>query len=411
MPGSDANTLWFAAGAALAALAVLAGFACTRKWGNPPALEPVARSPEASPAGHVSGRAPAVADALCSSFLSWLAENEAQADLWSAFDQLLRELLIEHLGANRVRCYHVRAGADALQPLSGGHSEIAGPSSRGGVLGHVATSGNEFVAGHPSSGPLLDDLAARGEEHWAWVWPVRGAGSTIGVIGVGNLRHPGAPSLELRRTVGQLVTVFWCHTVCVERLRIVQRTDRGSGVLTRNDFFTLAAHALADSYRANEPVVAVVLALEGMRRLDDSGRWRERDLLIERLGCALARRLRSDDLVGRFADDRFVILLRRLDSGLGRLIAEKLLAAGQECVREMAGGCEHLRLRLGLAGSGYAQPPLEKLLVTAFSAAERARHDDLPIASDLPEASGRMNSAAGGECALVPQAQAEGSPA
>jgi GGDEF domain-containing protein len=410
MLGSDANTLWFAAGAALAALAVLAGFACSRKWGSLPAPEAVPPALRATPAREQSARAP-LADVLCRSFLNWLAEHDAQADLWSPFDQLVRELLTEHLEANRVRCYHVRAGAETLQPLTAGHANLAGPSSREGVLGHVATSGNEFIAGDPASGPLLDDLAARTEQNWAWIWPVREAGSTIGLIGVGNLRHPATPGLELRRTVGQLLTIFWRHTACVERLRIVQRTDRGSGVLTRNDFFTLAAHALADSYRANEPVVAAVFALEGMRRLDDSGRWRDRDLLIERLGCALARRVRSDDLVGRFADDRFVILLRRLDSGLGRLIGEKMLATGQDCVRQMAGGSENLRLRMGLSGSGYAQPPLEKLLVAAFDAAERARHDDVPIASDLPDAARRAAGSAASESGLAPPVTTHGNPA
>ncbi|HPC21214.1 MAG TPA: GGDEF domain-containing protein [Phycisphaerae bacterium] len=406
MFGSDANTLWFAAGAALAAVAVLAGFAFTRRRDSLAEPAPPAARGFSAAALDLGRRPAGVADAMCRSFLEWLAEHEDQAELWASFDQLVRELLTEHLGANRVRCYHVRAGAEALQPLSGGHGEMVGASSRHGVLGHVATSGKEFVAGDPGCGPLLDDLAARADEPWVWIWPVREAGAMLGLVAVGNLRQAGAPGVGLRRTVGQLLTIFWRHAACVERWRVVQRTDRGSGVLTRNDFFTLAAHALNDSYQTNEPVVAVVLALEGMRRLDDSGRWEERDRLIERLGCALARRVRSDDLVGRFADDRFVVLLRRLDSGLGRLIAEKMLAAGEECLEQMAGGRENLRLRLGLAGSGHGQPPLEKLLVTAFAAAERARRANVPIATDLLEAGGRGGAAAG-ESALEPQAKTE----
>ena len=368
----DAGTLWFAAGAVVAALVVVTGLGCTRKWGGLPAPEPLAGALRPTVVSETGGHSPGMAERLCSSYLDWLVQGEGQADLWSSFDQLMRELLTEHLGANRVRCYRVCAGADTLQPISGNSAAAAGPSSRGGVLGHVATSGSRVrrrrpvfrpAAGRPGGphgGALGMGLAgARREFH---------AGSHRRW----QLAPSGAPSLSVRRAVGQLVTLFWRHTACVERLRIVQRTDRGSGVLTRNDFFTLAAHALADSYRANEPVVAAVLAVEGMRRLDDAGRWRDRDLLIERLGCALASRVRSDDLVGRFADDRFIVLLRRLDSGLGRLIAEKMLATGADCAREVAGGCEDLRLRMGLAGSGFAQPPLEQLLVAAFEAVERA---------------------------------------
>lgn len=331
---------------------------------------------------------------ICTAFHAWLAENHDGPAVWASFDQLVREALTAHLRATRVRCFHVRPGADVLQTVHsvGKAPAPPGPSAREGLLGYVATTGTEYAAGDAAHGPLLDQLAAQVEDGWQWVWPVREsgrAGATIGVIAVGQLRELGILTPQLRQAVGPLLSLCWQHVASLECLRTVKRTDQASGVLTRNDFFTLAQRALAGSYAANEPVVVAVLVLEGLRRLDDAHCWRERDTLIERVGELVAGRTRSDDVVGRFADDRFVILLRRLDSGLGRLIAEKMLAAANECIAGLDALGGRVQLRMGLAGSGLAHPPLQSLMQIAFDAVNRARRDNVALATDLKAAEGQ----------------------
>jgi GGDEF domain-containing protein len=361
---------------------------------------------------------------ICAALYAWLTDGEDPPDLWTSFDQLIRELLTEHLGATRVRCYHVRPGCETLQTLSqtGKAASAKGPSAREGVVGHAVTTGREYVEGDrplsaatapraaAESGPAPSPEEGAGHPHsedsWTWVWPVRENQAVIGVVAVANLRDPTVLSSDTRQNVGQLLSLCWQQVACLERLRVLRRTDPASGVLTRNDFFTLAGHALSDSYRGNEPVVVGVLVLEGLRRLDDTGHWRQRDALIEQVGQVVVHRVRSDDLIGRFADDRFVVLLRRLDGGLGRLIAEKILATvEEECLAQIPDGNrsapppwpladargstadqshfgDQIRARIGLVGSGMGQPSLETLLVTAFKAAERARYENLSIATE-----------------------------
>ena len=308
-----------------------------------------------------------------------------------SFEQLIRETLSAHLGATRVRCYHVRPGCDTLVPLSqvrkNGTEPLKAnstrvPSSQEGVLGHVAATGREFFAADPALGPLLRSLAAQDDEAWTCVWPIRSGRATIGIVTVRDLRDPAILTSEVRAGVGQIVGLCWRHLACLEQLHTARRTDLPSGGLTRQDFFVAAERALAQSYDEDEPVVLVVLALEGLRRLDDGGLWRERDALVKRLGGVFGERIRSDDLVGRFSDDRFVVLLRRLDGGLGRLIAEKLLAAANACVAGLEGTQGRVRARAGLAGSGPAHPGapgLAALLEAAFDAVERARGTNVPI--------------------------------
>jgi len=305
---------------------------------------------------------------------------------WSAFDQLVREKLGRCLGAGRVRCYRVLPGSGALVPLGRAprEDEPPGAAIEDDLLLHVASTGREYYALDPARGPLLSELAARAPTAWTWVWPVCVEQIVHGVIALHDLRDPTVLSPEVRATVRQVVTFCWWHVTCVEQLAVARRTDPATGGLTRQDFQIAAERVLAESYAENEPVVLVALTTEGLRGLDDSGRWRERDALLARLGRALARRTRSDDLIGRFSDDRFVILLRRLDRTLGRLIAEKLLAAAEQCAAEVGALGERIRFRAGLVSSHPGHLSLPELLAAAFAAVEQARQEHRPLAVHTP---------------------------
>ena len=80
---------------------------------------------------------------------------------------------------------------------------------------------------------------------------------------------------------------------------------------------------------------------------------------------------------------RFVLLLRRLDSGLGRLIASKIQDTAREQIGQFGKAAASVCLRAGLAGSGFEQRPLNALLVSAFRAVELARKQDVSLHCDL----------------------------
>jgi diguanylate cyclase (GGDEF)-like protein len=319
-------------------------------------------------------------------FLAWCEEDHSDSNLWNSFDQLVREMLTEQLGAARVRCYQVLPGSQQLRGLSQLATLTDGQCARRGILGHVATGGQEFVATDPTHGELIDQLAQDADESWDWVYPIRHAGQTTGLLAVGKLPATTLIDRERRQDISILISAFWQHVACLEQLRIAEKTDKASGLLTRTDFFQAATRALADSYAENEPVVVVVLVLEGLRRLDDIGRWNDRDALVETAGRLINRRIRTDDIIGRFSDDRFVLLLRRLDSSLGRLIAAKIQDRVQEHMGQLGDTPELLQVRVGLSGSGFQQQSLETLLVAAFDAVELARKQNVPLLCDLPTA-------------------------
>lgn len=332
---------------------------------------------------------------MTETFLAWCEADLPETNPWSAFDQLTRELLTEQLGAGRVRCFALLPGSQQLQSLAQHEASGETRSARAGILGHVATTGREFLAGDPTHGQLVEQLAREADEPWEWIFPLRQDDRTVALVAVGRLPSSTALHRPLRQTLSVLLTLFWRHVAALERLRIAERTDKASGLLTRADFFDRAARALAESYAENEPVVVVAVTVEGLRHLDDAGRWSERDALVETIGHLIKRRIRTDDVIGRFSDDRFVVLLRRLDSGLGRLIAAKIQDTAQQQVARLGGGATPLGVRVGVVGSGFARRSLEALLAAALDAVEQARRQNVGLFCDLP------GGAAGEACQAV----------
>jgi diguanylate cyclase (GGDEF)-like protein len=324
---------------------------------------------------------------MITTFLAWCEEDLPDGNLWNPFDQLVREFLTERLGAVRVRCYQVLPGNQQLRSLSQlgatDDESIEGRCARSGILGHVATTGQEFDAADPTQGELVHQLAQDADEPWDWVCPIRQSNLTVGLVAVGKLPPPALLDRTLRQNMSTVIAACWKHVVALEQLRIARKTDKATGLLTRADFFELATRALADSYRENEPVIVVIFALEGLRRLDDVGHWQQRDALVEAVGRVIKRRIRTDDIIGRFSDDRFVLLLRRLDSGLGRLIAAKIQSAAEERIEQLGELSAGLHVRGGLAGSGFQKEALETLLVSAFDAVELARKQNIALHCDV----------------------------
>ncbi len=328
--------------------------------------------------------APAIGE-LTAWFARWFEQPGGGESLWPAFDRWVRDSLHQFLGARRVRCFRVTESSQRLTSLASELDDVflAGLSSHG-LIDHVVASGRRYVRDAPGNGELIERLAhewAAGIEGPAnaaglarapdWLVPVRGRNRTNGLILICELPEEKRRDLVMLQAVGHLLELFWNHVGQAQALAIARRTDQASGVLNRIDLNSLAEKVLHESAADGEPIVVLALAVEGVRRLDDQGQWQLRDWLMKQIGLEMRRKLRSDDLVGRFSDDRFVAVLRRLDMSLGQLIAKKVLQAVQARISRQAIVHEMVNLRCGLAESSSAG--FEQVLVCAFSALEQAR--------------------------------------
>lgn len=313
-----------------------------------------------------------------SRFRSWHERNEPNENLWPAFDRWIRDTLNELVGARRVRCFRIEENGNHLISLTNqlDESTVLGVVAHG-LIDHVVATGRSYRRGWAGNGELVDRLA----EEWssssgmvppAWALPIRENNKTSGLIVIGELDSGKLQDTMLLQAVGDLLELYWHFIAKTDALVIARRTDRTSGVLNRVDLTLEAEKVLHDSHNEGEPLVLLSLSVEGVRRLDDEGEWDLRDWLMQQVGLEMRRRLRSDDLIGRFSDDRFVAVLRRLDTSLGQLIARKLLESVTQRMNSEPVITAAVKLRCGLADAECGKD-FEAVLGRSFEALQNAR--------------------------------------
>ncbi len=308
----------------------------------------------------------------------WMAGWDQAGYPWTSFDNHIRELVRLLTGLQRLRCYRISESGE-LHPMSSEHQTEPVNASSNGLMTHVVTTGRRFIAGTPSAGPLVQELAGAGASPLAWAVPIRDRNVSIGLMTAEGAGRPGSEA-QLQM-VADLVEELWLHVHHLDLLRVARHTDRGSGLINRTDFLGSLKATLEQCYQLNEPVVVMVVCLEGLRGLDDASQWAKRDELIEAVGQTIANGIRKDDVVGRFSDAQFVALLRRLDLSLAELICRKLLGSMAKVIADFELG-SWVTPRAGLSGSGFARPDAEALLRQAISALQRARTQDLLLVSE-----------------------------
>lgn len=337
----------------------------------------LAREPQTGPDARL-------ADAI-DRFNEWHALHRDETDPWPAFDEFLRGTLYDLCRATHTRPFRLSCEGHELEPLSGG--DIGTPArrlpARKGLLGHVVTTGRAYLAGDGLQGELVEQLAAESDHPPIWCFAIREEGQRLGLVTVGVLEQPPVEQREWLRAVERLTNQFWTIVAASLRHRRALRDDAATGLLQRESFMSAGSQALSQSYTHGEPVALVVVAIEGLRALDDGGRWELADEVVCEMAREMRRKVRAEDCLGRFDGTRFVILLRRVDSELAALIVEQLTSRlGRICGDDQRWRAP-LGVRCGVSGSGTDQPDLRTLLTRALALCHRGRAEKKTICSDL----------------------------
>jgi len=256
-------------------------------------------------------------------------------------------------------------------------------SARRGIIGHVVTTGRAFIAGDATSGELVRQLADESPAQIAWCFAVTEGTRRVGVVVAGGLGVAPDRSAPVFDVVERLINRFWCSLSEVHRSRSATMDDPVSGLHTREAFLAVAEQSLTESYEQGEPVAVAVIGVEGLRELNDTGRWEVSDELVRELCRSLRHKVRLDDRLGRFDGSRFIVLLRRVDSELASLIVAQLMARLETICGDRARWRSAVTVRCGIVGSGMEQPPLRALVAHALSECRRARMEHTAIACDL----------------------------
>lgn len=347
-------------------------------------------SPEHN-ARHDASRGLSRVATLALRFQRWVADGRIT---WRAFDQFVRTALRETCVATHVRCFHVQRGL-FIRPLS--HSLHAEPielaEADRELLSALLATREPLVVSRCLSRSDDDptrsaavDAPARHLDCAEWLIPICDNNAVIGIVAIGTLNasisHDERSSLV--EALARTLSLCWICVRVRRRLSTTRDIDRPSGAMTRERLLADCQRVCRAAAADGEPLSVVVLGIEGMRRLDDDGLWKQRDRLVDRLGRVIRRSLRADDLLGRFCDDRFVVVLRRVEATLGELIARKLLDAARATVANAdlpapVGGAGNatprraITIRAGAANFAVVSCDANDLIGAAMSSLDHAR--------------------------------------
>lgn len=225
---------------------------------------------------------------------------------------------------------------------------------------------------------LLDDYLARvivgctvyvaqiGQLFWALRAPrdpLPGRGALLIVFGMGLQAvmlagriigaHAGALQPTTLLEAGTLQTVtFVCALVTVlsaslgfifmtkDRLNAsnlrMASTDPLTGVANRRALIDALERDLAHAQRAHEPLAVMMVDVDHFKKVNDVHGHLAGDHVLQHVVALLHERLRSQDLVGRFGGEEFLLLLPQTDSAGAQELAQALCEriAQSECVWE-----------------------------------------------------------------------------
>lgn len=273
----------------------------------------------------------------------------ATAPTWEEFAHFACSQLTELFGASKTAMFHVSDDGEHLLPMladeiSSGHL----PSARTGRTGHAVASGELWVDGRwqHGRGPRTAEASEAG---WCWMVPLRNQTRTVALLTVSEFAAT-SPGPWVAHVIRDQFQLLWNAVSALQLIAFAERTHSGATLVGRNELFTLLDRAVRESQLAEETLTLLVVTIENMRRLDDVGLWPERDAVLHAVGNVLRGQVGNDHAIGRFSDDTFAVVLRRLDPAASQSLAERVVDALQEeasgvLARCMAGRAADARVR------------------------------------------------------------------
>jgi len=176
------------------------------------------------------------------------------------------------------------------------------------------------------------------------------------------------------------------HSMRVE-LELQARSDALTGLPNRRDLLDRLGTVLGHEPRAGTSVAVLFLDLDRLKDLNDNHGHATGDAVLVEVGHRISRTLRSDDFVGRFAGDEFVVLLPSLAAPDD---AWRVADAIHQQVRRpiaVAGGSVHASVSIGLTIARPGDRPedvLHRADVALYRAKDAGRARTEADVSDAP---------------------------
>src|SRR4051812_14317228 len=120
------------------------------------------------------------------------------------------------------------------------------------------------------------------------------------------------------------------RTRAEERIRHLAYYDALTDLPNRTLFQNRLEQAVHNSMRARNPLVVLIMDLDGFKEINDTLGHLMGDAVLREIGHRLASGLRESDTVARLGGDEFAVMLPNVGRAGSELAARKLLALVQE---------------------------------------------------------------------------------
>ncbi len=172
--------------------------------------------------------------------------------------------------------------------------------------------------------------------------------------------------------VGFFALSFSFVILCNERLSrelVVQATrDALTGCLNRGTIEELAEREAARARRHDLPLAVALVDLDHLKAINDRHGHAAGDTVLRRIAQAMARALRSEDLVGRYGGDEFLLLMPETAAERARIACERVRAAVHAEVVEHDGVRLPATVSVGVASAHGVAADLTALVAAADAA-------------------------------------------
>jgi diguanylate cyclase (GGDEF)-like protein len=154
-------------------------------------------------------------------------------------------------------------------------------------------------------------------------------GETIGLMEIADVNDRAftPQDIEFCQAVCDVVATSLHNAMLYERARELALRDQLTGLHNRRFFDDQLERALARADRSGRPVALLVIDLDGLKAINDSGGHAAGDAALRAAAEALRASVRSSDLPCRLGGDEFAVILPDASGEAALGVAERAQAA------------------------------------------------------------------------------------
>ncbi|MDE1165152.1 MAG: sensor domain-containing diguanylate cyclase [Pseudomonas sp.] len=157
-----------------------------------------------------------------------------------------------------------------------------------------------------------------------------------------------------------------------ERIEALATLDVLTGLPNRRGFDLLAAQALHEAERENQPLSALLLDLDHFKALNDGHGHLAGDAVLQGFARVLRYSLRQSDIICRWGGEEFIVLLKGTQASDAAQIAEKIRQQTEQSLFHYHGVALSVTTSIGQTGL-QAEDTLHNLISRADKALYRAK--------------------------------------